>query len=114
MSNALISATELGMDCVQVFTKNQRQWNAKPLQKQEIESWLNELQHVGSRADRHVHIGEGTCGRSCFKAIVELPMIDLVPKILETPKEDSPSGKPMDLVNLSTLRRMAKAAKKRR
>jgi deoxyribonuclease-4 len=69
---------------------------------------------IGSRIDRHAHIGEGKCGRSCFKAIVELPIFDLVPKILETPKEDSQSGKPMDLVNISILRRMAKAAKKRR
>ena len=69
---------------------------------------------IGSRADRHAHIGEGKCGRSCFRAIVELPVFDLVPKILETPKEDSPSGKSMDLVNISILRRMAKAAKKRR
>jgi deoxyribonuclease-4 len=297
MSNALIAAAEQKMDCVQVFTKNQRQWNSKPLQEQEIESWLNELQkngwdgngtsvshnsylinlaspdakarkksmalqreeiercetlhipflvshpgarlgtprnrtdantlsqqptteeidglqrivtsldqlhqelpgyntitclettvgsgtnlgydfqhlawihsnvaeperiafcfdtchvtaagydmstmekarnvlqqfediaglehikvfhlndsigEIGSRVDRHAHIGEGKCGRSCFKAIVELPIFDLVPKILETPKEESPSGKPMDLVNISILRRMAKAAKKRR
>jgi len=47
MSNALIAAADLGMDCVQVFTKNQRQWNAKPLQEKEIESWLNELQNNG-------------------------------------------------------------------
>lgn len=297
MSNALITAAELKMDCVQVFTKNQRQWNANPLQEHEIESWLNELQNngwndnehtvshnsylinlaspdhgarkksmalqreeierceilripylvshpgarlgtprsrsdanalaqqptaeeleglqrivmsldqlheelpgystitclettvgsgtnlgydfqhlawihshvtqpervafcfdtchvtaagydmstmakarmvlqqfddiaglsnikvfhlndsvgaIGSRIDRHAHIGEGKCGRSCFKAIVELPIFDLVPKILETSKEDSPLGKPMDLVNISILRRMAKAAKKRR
>jgi deoxyribonuclease-4 len=69
---------------------------------------------IGSRVDRHSHIGEGKCGRSCFQAIVELPIFDHVPKILETPKEDAPSGKPMDLVNISALRRMAKAAKKRR
>ena len=69
---------------------------------------------IGSRVDRHAHIGDGKCGRSCFRAIVELPIFDHVPKILETPKEDAPSGKPMDLVNISILRRMAKAAKKRR
>ena len=43
MNNALIEAVDLQMDCVQVFTKNQRQWNAKPLQEHEIESWLSEL-----------------------------------------------------------------------
>ena len=29
--NALIRAEELGADCVQVFTKNQKQWKTKPL-----------------------------------------------------------------------------------
>tara|TARA_B100000959_G_scaffold277010_1_gene332729 strand:+ start:896 stop:1012 length:117 start_codon:yes stop_codon:yes gene_type:complete len=31
MDRALVAAKEQGMDCVQVFTKNQRQWKAKPL-----------------------------------------------------------------------------------
>ena len=69
---------------------------------------------IGSRIDRHAHIGEGECGKSCFRSIVELPIFDFVPKILETAKEASPSGRPMDLVNIATLRRMAKMAKKRR
>ena len=69
---------------------------------------------IGSRVDRHAHIGQGTCGRSCFRSIVELPTADLVPKILETPKEESASGKPMDLVNIATLCRMVKTAKKSR
>ena len=32
MVNALDVAVAQNMDCVQVFTKNQRQWKAKPLQ----------------------------------------------------------------------------------
>ena len=43
MSNALVAAADLHMDCVQVFTKNQRQWKTKPLQAEEIEAWFREL-----------------------------------------------------------------------
>jgi len=69
---------------------------------------------VGSRLDRHAHIGEGTCGLSCFKAILEHQAFDDVPKILETSKEENDKGELMDTVNLSKLRKMAKLAKKRR
>ena len=69
---------------------------------------------VGSRLDRHAHIGQGTCGLSCFRAILEHPQFDDVPKILETSKEENERGKPMDLVNIATLRRMAKTALKHR
>lgn len=39
MHHALLEAQRLGMDCVQVFTKNQRQWSAKPLGDDEIVTW---------------------------------------------------------------------------
>ena len=69
---------------------------------------------VGSRLDRHAHIGQGTCGLSCFRAIIEHPQFRDVPKILETSKEENEKGKPMDLVNIAKLRRMAKTALKHR
>jgi len=69
---------------------------------------------VGSRLDRHAHIGEGTCGIPCFKSILEHPAFDDVPKILETSKEENGQGELMDLVNIAKLRKMAKLAKKRR
>ena len=43
MSNALVAAADLKMDCVQVFTKNQRQWKSKPLQEEEINAWFHAL-----------------------------------------------------------------------
>ena len=43
LHNALIEARRLGMDCVQVFTKNQRQWRAKPLTDEQVALWH---QHV--------------------------------------------------------------------
>ncbi len=39
MHNALLEAQTLGMDCVQVFTKNQRQWQAAPLSHETIKLW---------------------------------------------------------------------------
>ena len=36
MHNALLEAEKLGMNTVQVFTKNQQQWKSKPLDPQAI------------------------------------------------------------------------------
>ncbi|HCU30215.1 MAG TPA: deoxyribonuclease IV, partial [Sphaerochaeta sp.] len=36
LQNALISAHELGANALGMFTKNQRQWKAKPLDPEEI------------------------------------------------------------------------------
>jgi deoxyribonuclease-4 len=69
---------------------------------------------IGSRLDRHAHIGTGTCGLSCFRAIIEHPQWYDVPKILETSKEANKAGKPMDMVNIAKCRRMAKTAIKHR
>jgi deoxyribonuclease-4 len=63
---------------------------------------------VGSRRDRHTHIGEGTCGRSCFGAIMNRSEFADVPKILETPKGSTPKGTPWDLVNVRRLKRLAR------
>ena len=69
---------------------------------------------VGSRLDRHAHIGDGTCGLSCFESIVQSPQFVAVPKILETSKEENKNGELMDMVNIAKLRKMAKSPKKRR
>jgi len=61
---------------------------------------------IGSRKDRHAHIGHGTCGLSCFRAIVNHPRLANVPKILETPKEDDDSGEPWDRINIRRLKRL--------
>src|SRR6185369_7601985 len=39
LHNALLEARDLGMDCVQVFTKNQRQWKAPPLSEESVRLW---------------------------------------------------------------------------
>lgn len=61
----------------------------------------------GSRLDRHEHIGHGTCGEACFRAVLRHPTLLGRPMILETAKEDGPGGEPWDIVNARTLRRLA-------
>lgn len=58
---------------------------------------------LGSRVDRHDHIGRGHLGLEPFRMIVNDPRFQKTPMILETPKEDD-DGAPMDPVNLATLR----------
>ena len=60
----------------------------------------------GSRVDRHEHIGKGHVARAAFQVLVRHRQFQQVPKILETPKEDAPSGQPWDVVNLRSLRRL--------
>lgn len=67
---------------------------------------------VGSRLDRHEHIGKGTIGRprvarSGFAAIAGDPRLAAKPKILETPKGTTPAGTPYDSLNLRRLRKLA-------
>ena len=39
MVNALDEAERLQMECVQVFTKNQRRWSSPPLKDSDIAAW---------------------------------------------------------------------------
>ncbi len=59
---------------------------------------------LGSRKDRHEHIGKGCIGTSGFELIMADQRLSHLPKILETPKELDKT--PMDPVNLALLRRM--------
>ncbi len=59
---------------------------------------------LGSRVDRHDHIGRGLIGLEGFRPIVRDPFFKSIPKILETPKEKAPDGRDWDEVNMETLR----------
>ena len=61
---------------------------------------------LGSRVDRHEHIGQGALGLNPFRFILNDPRFAAIPKILETPKGDSDE---MDAVNLGVLRGLVKA-----
>ncbi len=56
---------------------------------------------LGSRVDRHEHIGQGTLGLNPFRFILNDARFNTIPKILETPKGDHEE---MDAVNLKLLR----------
>jgi deoxyribonuclease-4 len=59
---------------------------------------------LGTRVDRHAHIGHGFIGLEGFKPFVRDPAFAKVPKILETPKEKDEKGRDWDEVNLEVLR----------
>jgi deoxyribonuclease-4 len=60
---------------------------------------------LGSRVDRHDHIGMGKIGLGGFKPFVRDEVWRNVPKILETPKEGTDAkGREWDQANLETLR----------
>lgn len=59
---------------------------------------------LGSRTDRHVHIGAGFVGLDGFRSLMLQPAIRHVPMILETPKENDPQD---DIDNLARLRALA-------
>jgi len=56
---------------------------------------------LGSRVDRHEHIGKGRIGLDAFRFIMRQPRFRKIPKVLETPK-----GREMqeDLENMALLR----------
>lgn len=56
---------------------------------------------LGSRVDRHEHIGQGALGLNPFRFILNDARFSTIPKILETPKGDHEE---MDTVNLKLLR----------
>jgi deoxyribonuclease-4 len=63
------------------------------------------LKPLGSRRDRHAHLGQGCLGLEPFRLLVNDSRFRSRPMILETPKEDDRGGD-MDAVNLDTLRQL--------
>jgi len=57
---------------------------------------------LGSRVDRHHHIGQGHLGEEAFRHLLTDARLSGVPVVLETPKAGE-----MDPVNLAALRRLA-------
>ena len=58
---------------------------------------------LGSRLDRHEHLGEGELGDAAFRRLMHDPRWAEVPFILETPKKDR-DGVPWDTINADRLR----------
>jgi deoxyribonuclease-4 len=55
---------------------------------------------LGSRKDRHWHIGEGHIGREGFRYLVNHPLLNHLPGIMETPRKDTVE----DLKNMRVIR----------
>ena len=56
---------------------------------------------LGSRVDRHEHIGEGEIGLEAFRMLLNDPRFRYIPKVIETPKTIETES---DRKNLATLR----------
>lgn len=79
-------ASEVGFDRLRAFHLN------------------DSLKPLGSRVDRHTHIGEGTLGLEPFRRLMLDPRFESLPGILETPKNGD--GVEDDRRNLATLARL--------
>ncbi len=62
------------------------------------------LKGLGSRVDRHEHIGAGQLGSECFRLIMNDERFFKIPKVIETPK--GVGLRDMDKINLEALRAM--------
>ncbi|HEU5162262.1 MAG TPA: deoxyribonuclease IV [Thermoanaerobaculia bacterium] len=60
---------------------------------------------LGSRVDRHQHIGEGEIGLEPFGFVLNDPRFARIPKVLETPKPDEYEA---DIRNLARLRSLVR------
>lgn len=63
---------------------------------------------LGSRVDRHEHIGQGKIGTDAFRMLLNDPRFQKTPMYLETPKEEDGYNQclKLDQMNLATLRRL--------
>jgi deoxyribonuclease-4 len=61
---------------------------------------------LGSRKDRHWHIGEGYIGREGFRCLVNHPLLNHLPGIMETPRKDTVE----DLKNMKVIRSLVESA----
>jgi len=63
---------------------------------------------MGSRLDRHEHIGKGTIGLEGFRGVLNRPELRGVPRpmIMETPKGENEAGTSHDTLNLRRLRKL--------
>ncbi len=68
------------------------------------------LHELGSKKDRHDHIGEGFIGMDGFTFFMNDSRFYKVPKIIETPKSyKNDDSKDMDRINLDKLQNAGKA-----
>jgi deoxyribonuclease IV len=81
------------------------------LKRLRIMHFNDSLKPLGSRVDRHTHIGRGYVGLPAFECICRDKRFLGVPKILETPKALAPDGRAWDTINLDLLRALTAGEK---
>ncbi|TVQ02842.1 MAG: deoxyribonuclease IV [Planctomycetaceae bacterium] len=72
-----------------------------------VRAWhLNDSKKpLGSRVDRHEHIGRGEIGQDAFRRLLAHPQLGRLPGYLETEKGTDPeTGRDWDAINLEVLR----------
>jgi len=81
--------------------------NSVGLAKLDLFHLNDSLREMGSRVDRHGHIGQGYIGLQAFRFIMRDERFSRVPKVIETPKESAFNGEDQaDRKNLDLLRRL--------
>ncbi len=78
------------------------------LERLKLLHFNDSLKPLGSRIDRHVHIGQGQIGEEGFTCLMQHSLLAKLPKIIETPKKAG--GRDCDRRNLEKLQAMALAA----
>lgn len=83
----------------------QRMWDAFDqalgLERLKVFHLNDSKKDLGSRVDRHTHIGEGFLGLTPFRLLLNDARFQALPMILETPKEEDMAD---DVLNLERLR----------
>lgn len=93
------------------YIKTFEEFDAKiGLEKLKVVHLNDSKKGLGSRVDRHEHIGKGLLGLKLFEYLLNDERLKNVSMILETPKGYDENGVDMDVVNLEILRKLLKTS----
>lgn len=99
-----VFAAGYAMESEKEYKATMREMNKTVGVKQIKAFHLNDSKReLGSRVDRHDHIGRGKMGLEPFRHLLCDRRFRRVPMYLETPKGEE-DGEPLDVINLKTLR----------
>jgi len=94
MKQAMISPIKMNEKTLEAFDK------AIDLKRLHLLHLNDSKTPLGSRKDRHWHIGEGYIGLEGFRYLINHPLIRHLPGIMETPRKDTVE----DLKNMEVIR----------
>ena len=101
-----VFAAGYSMDTEKAYKKTMRELNQTIGVKRVRAFHLNDSRReLGSRVDRHEHIGRGHMGLEPFRWLLADRRFRKIPMYLETPK-GTEKGQPLDTINLNTLRKL--------